>query len=410
MTRWTSFASGGLAVAALLAGCGSKGEDAARPVVEVKVARAERTDLQIVVRAPATVFPREQANIAPRLTATIRELKARKGDSVRAAQTLGQLENRDLLAQRREAAASVADAEATLEKLSAGTLPSDMERARGQVATTGAALNQARKFYERRKQLFEQGAIPNRDLLVSETELAQARTNHEVARKALELLEGQSRERDLQIARSRVEQARGRLAYIEAQLVFAEIRSPFAGTITEQFLFPGDMAGPDAAIFTVADLSVAVARAQVPEPDAGSIRAGASCSLVPADRPEARLPGRISVVNQAVDPARRTVEVWCEIPNGNHALRAGVFGALEVLTRNLARVIAVPVAAVQLEEGGRRGTVVVVDSRRKAARREVEIGERAAGRLEIRSGLRGGETVIVEGGYGLPEGTEVTWQ
>jgi RND family efflux transporter MFP subunit len=309
-----------------------------------------------------------------------------------------------------EAAAALADAEASLAKVSAGTLPTEIERARGQVAVTQAALNQAQKFYDRRKQLFEQGAIPARDLLVSETELAQAKTNHEVAVKALQLLESQSRESDLKIARSRVEQARGRLAFIEAQLSYTEIRSPFAGTVTEQFLFPGDMAKPDTPVFTVADLSVAVARAQVPEANAADVRRGEACTLRPADRPGSAFAGAVTVVNRAVDPARRTVEVWCEIPNSAQQLRAGVFGSVEIVTGALKRAVVVPLSAVQFEEGSAKGTVMIAGEGRKASRREVETAPAGDGRVALLSGVKAGETVIIEGGYGLPEGTPVKWE
>jgi multidrug efflux pump subunit AcrA (membrane-fusion protein) len=403
-TLWISL------IVAALTGCHSKEAEPAKPLVEVKVSRAEESDVSVTVRAPATVFAREQANIASRLTAPIRELTVRKGDSVSAGQILARLENRDLLAQRVEAAASLADAEASLAKVSSGTLPTEIERARGQVETTRAALNQAQRFYDRRKQLFEQGAIPGRDLLVSETDLAQAKTNHEVALKALQLLEGQSKERDLQIARSRVEQARGRLAFVEAQLTYSEVRSPFAGTVTEQFVFSGDMAKPDTSIFTVADLSVAIARAQVPEANASEVRRGEVCRLQPSDRPESVFPGTVTVVNRAVDTARRTVEVWCEIANGGQQLRAGVFGTVVIETGSLKKAVVVPITAVQFEEGTSKGYVMVVGQDKKAARRAVETTPAETGKVAILQGLRNGETVIVEGGYGLEDGTSVTWQ
>src|SRR5262249_5801259 len=149
----------------------------AKPVVAVKFVKAEESDEQLSVRAPATIFPREQANIASRITAPILELGARKGDRVTAGQVLAKLDNRDSIAQRKEAAAQVTDAEASLEKMRSGTVPADIDRARGQVTSTQAALNQAQQFYERRKQLFDQGAIPNRDLLVSQTDLATAKVN-----------------------------------------------------------------------------------------------------------------------------------------------------------------------------------------------------------------------------------------
>lgn len=398
-----------LLVAIVLCGCHSKEDAPPQPLVDVKVTEAREAEVPIVVRAPAMVFAREQANVASRLTAPVRELAVRKGDSVAASQVLARLENRDLVAQKAEAAAALADAEASLAKVASGTLPTEIERARGQVATAEAALNQARKFYDRRKQLYEQGAIPARDLLVSETELAQARTSYEVALKAMQLLESQSKEREIQIARSRVEQARGRLSLIEAQLSYTEVRSPFAGTITEQFLFPGDMAKPDTAIFTVADLSVAVARAQVPEANAGAVRKGAPCTLHPSDQPGSEYSGAVTVVNRAVDPARRTVEVWCEIPNAKAQLRAGAFGNVEIVTGSLKKAIVLPVSAVQFEEGSSKGVVMAVDRDRKAVKRAVDTAPARRDSVAVVEGLRAGETVIVEGGYGLPEGTPVRW-
>ena len=93
----------------LVAGCATKEETASAPVVDVKAARAELGDVRLSVSAPATIFPRQQANIAPRLTAPIRRLHFQKGGNVRAGQVLADVEDRDLTAQRNEAAAARAD-------------------------------------------------------------------------------------------------------------------------------------------------------------------------------------------------------------------------------------------------------------------------------------------------------------
>ncbi|MEP7362713.1 MAG: efflux RND transporter periplasmic adaptor subunit [Acidobacteriota bacterium] len=396
-----------LMVAIFAAGCGAKPEEEAAPVVTVRVARAVESDQEITVRAPATVFPREQANIASRITAPILQLGARKGDRVSKGQMLARLDNRDLIAQRQEIAASVKDAEASLEKMRSGTVPTDIEKAKGQVATTQAALSQAEKIYERRKQLFEQGAIPNRDLLVSQTEMATARANYDVAQRTLSLLERQSSGRDIQIAESRLEQARGRLSVIDTQISFSELKSPFSGIVTEQFVYPGDMAQPSTPMFTVADLDVAIARAQVPETDASGVHAGQVCRLTPSDRESAHFDGRISVVNQAVDAARRTVEVWCEIPNGKGELRAQVFGSLEIAVGTLSHVVTVPPAALQLDEGTRSGFVMLAGADKKAHKQAVETGAPLERKVPVLKGVRAGELVIVEGAYGLADGTAI---
>jgi HlyD family secretion protein len=394
----------------VLVGCGSHEDSPPKPVVAVVVAKAHVADVKSMVRAPAFVFAREQANIGSRVTAPIRKLLVRKGDSVGAGQVLAQLDNRDLLAQRDEAAAAVTDAEANLERVTSGTLPTDIERARGQSATTEAALNQAQKFYDRRRQLFEQGAIPQRDLLLSETELAQAKANHEVATRALDLLQNQSRDKDILMAKSKVEQARAHLAAIKAQLDFTEIRSTSPGTITEQFMFPGDMAKPDAPIFTVMDLAVAVARAQIPDSEVAAVRTGQTCVFVPADAAGTSFAGRISVVNQSIDTARRTVESWCEIPNPNRTLRAGAFGQVSIVTGIVPKSVVVPVAAVQFAEGTSKGVVMVAGDKGVAVKREVETGDVFEGKVQIRNGLNAGESVIIQGAYGLADGTQIRVQ
>lgn len=391
----------------ILAGCGTHEEAPVKPQVEVKVARAEIASVSISVTAPAAVTARELANVGARIVAPIRKLLVRKGDQVTAGQVMAELEDRDLAAQRDEAAAAVADARANLDRVSSATLPTEIERARGQLTSAEAALNQARKFSERREQLFKQGAIPQRDLVLSQTELAQAKANFDVAKKSLDLMENQSRAKDIQMARSRLDQAEARLASVKTQLGFAAIRSPFAGTVTEQFLFPGDMAKPDAPIFTVMDLSVAVARAQVPEAEAGALRVGQACRFTPSDNAAVSFDGRVTVVNQAVDPARRTVETWCEILNPRRALRGGVFGSARIVTGVAAKSVVVPLAAVQFIEGTRKGSVMLIGAKNAAVKKEVETGEIFDGKVQIKAGLSGGESVIVEGGYGLPEGAEV---
>jgi multidrug efflux pump subunit AcrA (membrane-fusion protein) len=110
-----------------------------------------------------------------------------------------------------------------------------------------------------------------------------------------------------------------------------------------------------------------------------------------------------------VDPARRTVEAWCDIANPPEWLRANAFGSVTVITGENPNSIVVPRAAVQIDEGTRNGLVIVVDDHQLAHERQVEWGQVTSDRVQILKGLNAGETVITEGGFGLPEGTRVTF-
>lgn len=390
--------------------CSTPEEAYLQPIVDVQVAKPEIADVKIIVQAPANVFAREQANISSRVTAPIRKLLVRKGDNVAAGQVLAQLEDRDMIAQQTEAMAAVRDAEANFDRVTSGTLPTDIEQARGQLVSAEAALNQAQQILDRRRELFEQGAIPQRDLLQSQTDLAKANTAYDVAKKSLELLQNQSRDKDILMAKSKVEQAQAHLAYVNEQLEFTKIRSAYAGTITEQFMFPGDMAKPDSPIFTVMDLSTAVARAQVAEADAFGVRKGQACTFISSNGGGISYEGRVSMVNQAVDPARRTVEAWCEIPNAKRALRGGDYGQVTIVTGIEPGSIVVPEAAVQLVEGTREGSVMVAGENNVAVKKDVQTGEVFEGKVQIKSGLSITDSIIVQGAYELPEGTQIRVQ
>jgi len=181
-------------------------------------------------------------------------------------------------------------------------------------------------------------------------------------------------------------------------------------------MFPGDMANPAAPIFTAMDLSTVEARGQVPEVDAPRVRESQRCTFTPSDqsttgggtnRARTRYEGRISVLNHAVDPARRTVEAWCEIANSGGALRGGAFGSVTIMTSQDINSVVVSEAAVQFSDAGAKAAVLVVTNQSTAKRKDVEAGVLPDGKVQIRKGLAAGETVILTGGYGLPDGTAV---
>lgn len=399
-----------LAAAIMLGGCSKKEEAEPKPEVEVKLAPVAVEDVEQSIMGPATLFPVAQAGVAARNSAPIRQLLVKKGDNVAAGQTLAVLESRDVTAAKNEATANVTEAEQNLQKTTAGTLPSDLERARGQMVAAEAAYKQADAIHSRRKSLFDEGAIPQRDLLVAETDLATTKANYEVAKTSYDLLKNQSNERDIQIAKSHVEQSKARLAQADAQLSYAQITSPFAGTVTEQFMFPGDMARPDAPVFTVSDLSRAVARAQIPESDSAPIHAGQTCEFLPGGSPasggdQTRYAGKVTVVNRSADPARRTIEIWCEIAKPPASLHPGVFGDVAVVTERM-KGVTVPREAMQFNEGTLTGWVMVVEGG-VAHKRSVEADSTPGPRVHILKGLKGGESVVTEGVYGLDDSVHV---
>jgi HlyD family secretion protein len=388
-------------------GC-REGSDADKKViVNVSVQRAAARDVPLVVTAPATVFGKSEAHLAARITAGVQQVFVHEGEAVRAGQALAVLDRRDLAAQHADAVARMQSAETALERTEHATIPLQLTQARGDLAAKKAALELAKEVYERRKQLFAEGAISGRELQTSEAELAQAQANFDTAQTNLDAVETHTSAEDLRTAKNNLAQSQAQESLAAADLSFAEIRAPFTGTVTEQLVFPGDLASPGTPMFTVADLSTAVARAQVDADQVTGVKIGQPCSFFKNDGIGAPSPGRITVVNEAVDPARRTIEVWCEIPNHELALKSGFFGSVKISVGRSPQAVVIPASAIEFEEGTQTGKVYVVDNHNLAHLQIVNAVPIDDREVRVLSGLQAGESVITAGEYGLPDNTQV---
>src|SRR5262249_32954684 len=160
-----------------------------------------------------------------------------------------------------------------------------------------------------RKELYQQGAVPRRELDSAEVALAQARSQNQQAQKQLGDLERMGKDQLMKAARGTKESAEGHYRAAAAQLSYSEIRSPIDGVVTDRPLYVGDLATANQPILTVMDTSNLVAKAHIPQSDASQLKVG--------DPAEIKAPGmdepaqaRVSLVSPALDPGSTTVEVW----------------------------------------------------------------------------------------------------
>ncbi|HJQ27463.1 MAG TPA: efflux RND transporter periplasmic adaptor subunit [Blastocatellia bacterium] len=388
-------------------------EEAADIVVSVRVAEAERGTISAEVTALGTIYGREQATVSPKISAQIKSMPLVRNRRVKAGEVIATLEARDLQAQRAEAAAALDEALANLRLLSGGTIPEATAQDEKAVRDARANVNNARATYERRLQLFERGGISKKDLEASQLALTTAENDLRAAEAAARLHQTQSNPNNRSAATSRVKQAQDRLANLDTQLSYAVIRAPFAGVITDQFQYQGEFAAAGAKLFNIADDSEVIVKAPVADTVAASLRAGHPATVLPQDDPDEKIEAKVSLISPATDPQSRTVEVWVNLKNPDRRLHVNSAAKVVVTTNTVTDAVIVPAAAVTLKAtNADEGMVMVVEEdpaahEKVAHETKVTIGIRTPEQIEITSGLRGGETVIIEGNYALPDGTKV---
>ena len=301
----------------------------------------EKSEIEDFLEWPGTVRARVEARPASRLMARVREVKVRAGDPVKAGDPLAVLDDRDVRAR--------------------------VDQARAALAAAEAQAAQARAEHARLRALYDRQAATPRDL-----EAAEARAKSAAAQEA---------------------QARDALREAEVLLGEAVVRAPFDGVVAEKLVEPGDTAVPGRPLFVLHDPSRLRLEVQVPESCASRLSAGMDVRV----RIDALGDDRSATVEEiapVADPQSRTFLVKAALPAGL-AIRPGTFGRL-LQPCGKRRALLIPAAAVS--RAGQIETVRVLEEGGAARHRHVKTGKAHGDRLEVLSGLREGETILLEEG------------
>jgi membrane fusion protein, heavy metal efflux system len=176
------------------------------------------------------------------------------------------------------------------------------------------------------------------------------------------------------------------------------LATPIGGTVLERKALRGEMADPTVPLFRVADLSRLWLVVQAFERDAMRVAEGGAARVTFAALPGRAFQGTIARVGKEVESASRTVPVRIEIPNSEGLLRPGMSATAWLpLADAGGLVVAVPTSALQRLEDG--WSVFIPRGEGAFEARPVGRGRDLGGEVEILSGLKAGETVVVDGAF-----------
>ena len=410
----------------------SKPEEEVTPIVTVQTATVKREPIQQVIATEAVLWPIQQSAVTPKISAPVQKFFVTRGSHVREGQLLATLENRDLKG-------ALAQAEANYETTSKATVPEDLKKAQLDVTAAKQQLDAQQKLYESRQQLFQQGALPRKDLDEARVTFVQAENQYTLSQQHFEALQAVS-------AGQTKKAAAGQLETAAANVSYSEIRAPIAGVVTDRPVFPGEMATAGTPLLTIMDTSRIIAKAHIPQELAALLKVGAPAEFH-NPQSDTKVAGKVTVVSPATDPNSTTVEVWAEAPNNKGVLRPGTSVQLSIVARKIPDALTVPASAVlKTDSGSAVMTVVQVtaangceslkpksedaaddkkdatddkkDSKKGeksetvecAKQQPIQTGVQSGDDVQVTSGLQAGQTIIATGAYGLPDATQVKRQ
>jgi HlyD family secretion protein len=398
-----------LIVLALLwfAACSKEPADK-EPTVSVQAVTAEKTELKETITAQAVLFPLQQAAITPKISAPVHKFYVNRGSKVHKDQLLAQLENRDLTASSEENKGNLEQAQAAYATTTGASLPEEMQKAQLDVEAAKKLLDAQQKVYTSREELFQQGALPRKELDQSGVDLTQAKNQYDIANKHFEALQAIGKQQELKSAAGQLQSAKGKFMGAQAQLSYSEIRSPIDGYVTDRPLYPGEMTAAGTPLITVMDTSQVIAKAHIPQPDAALLKVGDKATLtVPGENDPVE--GKVTIISPALDPNSTTVEVWVQAANRKQRLRPGTSVQVSMIAQTVNDAIAIPSESVLTAQDGST-TIMVIGLDNRAHQTAVKTGVREGNKVQILEGIKEGERVISSGAYALPDKTKVMVQ
>jgi len=361
-----------ISAAVLLSSCsGDRQAPPAPPPVSVIVETIAETPVPNVVELPGRIEAVRRSEVRARATGIIERRLYQEGSDVKAGAPLFRIDPRDLAAQAQQA-------RATLQR-------------------SLAAQRNAEQVVTRYKPLIGERAVSAQEFDAARSELTQAQ--------------------------AAVAEARAALARAELELSYTTVTAPISGRVGRAQVTEGalvtsgegtllttvEQLNPVYAVFTessarIQDLAQRAQRGEIELPDIKRVEV----RLVLANGTEYGAVGHLNFADLTVDPSTGSQVVRADFENADRMLLPGTFVRGKIIAGRIAKGVTIPQRSVQLAQ--EEASVTIVDKDGMAQRRAVELGGLVNGRWIIRSGLKAGDRVIVDGWQKAQPGQKVSPQ
>src|ERR1700692_4345767 len=282
-------AAGLILASALFAGCGKGADTKAaaeqEPATPVTVEPALRGAIDHVVTADAVLYPINQANVVPKISAPVKRILVNRGDHVRVGQVLAELESGDLASAAQESKHQYEQTQAAYQGLTGATVgedrgkaESDVQVAQQNLDAAKQSMDAAKKLYENRIALQKEGALAQKlvddakvAMAQAQSQMGQAQSQLDIAQRHLQALTQVGQRETVRGAEAQMNAAKAHYDSALVQESYGQIRSPISGMIADRSVYAGEIAASGTPLVTIVDISQLVARANVPVKEATSI-------------------------------------------------------------------------------------------------------------------------------------------
>ncbi|HEX9665130.1 MAG TPA: efflux RND transporter periplasmic adaptor subunit [Thermodesulfobacteriota bacterium] len=350
-----------------------KGSEDEKGVTNVEVTKVVRKDLVRKIGVPASIGPLHKATLYAKAAGYLNWINVDIGDQVKEGEVLAEMDIPEMVEEYQQVKAKLRGAQANYKKAEA-----DFEL--------------QKQTYQRIKDIWatEPGAVAKQDVDVAKAkfELAKASINNEKAK---------------------IDNASADMERLKALLEYGKIKAPFDGVITERFVDPGALVQDATSnnvspVVTIMHTDTVRVFIDVPEPDVPFVEKGDEANLVVDALPGRNLSASVTRFANALNPGTRTMRTEIDIPNPDQLLLPGMYGNITLNLDVIENAVTVPADAITVEKNNK---YVYKVKNGKVEKVQIETGIDDGIRVQVVTGLKAGEEIIIKGNNTVSDGDTV---
>ncbi|WP_337884444.1 efflux RND transporter periplasmic adaptor subunit [Fischerella thermalis] len=381
----------------------------------IKVEPVKRQQLAVGIKTTGQIetLPSQKVEVTTPISgAKVVELLVEPGASVNLGQPVAVVTSPDLVTLRVESQEKLAQGQADLQQAQAdlGLAQQNYDRyqqiATAEIAQAQSQVDFAQEKYDKDKALADAGALPRRNALESQTQLAEAKAELTKAKSRRDVIQAENQlkraQASVRLAKSNINRSNTSYQTRLQQLGnsanakgLVTVTAPISGKVADREVTIGQtFEDAGGKLMTIVNDSRVFATANIYEKDLGKVKTGQRVSVKVASLPDRTFTGQIAVIGSVVEGETRVVPVKAQINNLGGVLKSGMFAELEVLTEQASAAnLAIPNSAV-VDVNGKKQVYVQNGNAYQGV--EVTLGQTSGDIVEVKSGLFEGDLIVTQ--------------
>lgn len=388
-----------------ISGCGGEKPAAQKMEQEklkiVDVMTIEKQDEQMTMSLIGIIEPNQSAALSFNSTGKIVNFNVKNGDFVKKGQVLGTLDGRLSAVESSLAQKQMEEATASKQKLLQGATTEAIEQQKLKIASARRNLEEAEKDLQIGETLLASGAISKNEVEQLKSEAAQFANILKTEELGLAALLKEPDKSQISSANLAIAQAQKETTRVKQDLEDKVLEAPISGIVMDVKVVAGDIASMGTPVVDIVDLSKLKVNVQVQKDLIDQFRLNQKVKITTENQKE--YTGKISYISPITDPETGKYQVEINVPLEKIEWKEGMVVNVNI-PQKLTTGIVVPIQSVGISE---KGNYVLLVEKERIKKQEVELGQTLDNNIEIISGVKAGEKLIISGISYLLEGEKV---